>query len=37
MESKIRHKGTYLQDRNRVIGIENKLMVTQREKRGGVN
>ena len=37
MNSKIWHKRTYLQNRNRVIGIENKLMVTEREKRGGVN
>ena len=34
VESKIWHKWTYLQNRNRLIDLENKLMVTK-EERGG--
>ena len=29
---KKRHKGTYLQNRNRLTGIENKFLVTERER-----
>ena len=32
VESKKRYKGTYLQNRNRLMDIENKLMVTKRER-----
>ena len=35
VESKIRYKWTYLQDRNRLIDIENKFMVTKGEERWG--
>ena len=33
---KKRYKLTYLQNRNRLIDIENKFMVTKREESGGV-
>ena len=32
VESKKRYKGTYLQNRNRLMDIENKLMVTKWER-----
>ena len=32
MESKIQYKWTYLQSRNKLIIIENKLMVTKKER-----
>ena len=34
---KIWYKWTYLQNRNRLINIGNKLMVTKRESGGGIN
>ena len=34
VESKMRHKWTYLQNRNRLTDIENKLMVTKGERGG---
>ena len=34
MESKIRHKGTYQQNRNTLTDIENRLVVVK-EERGG--
>ena len=37
MESKIWYKQTYLENRNRLIAIENKLLVTKRERDGGIN
>ena len=37
VEAKIWQKGTYLQKRNRLADIENKLMTTKGEKRGGIN
>ena len=34
----LEHKSTYLQNRNRLMDIENKLIVTKRERRGeGIN
>ena len=35
VESKIRHKSTYLQNRNRVTDIENRFVVTKGEGDGG--
>ena len=35
MESKIRHKWTYLQNRNRLTDIENRLVVAKGEESGG--
>ena len=32
VESKIRHKSTYLQNKNRLTHIENRLMVSKRER-----
>ena len=37
VESKIWYKWTYLQNRNRLRDIENKLMVTKGERGGGIN
>lgn len=35
VESEIWHKGTYWQNRNRLIELENKFMVTKGERGGG--
>ena len=35
MESKIRHKRTYLQNKNRLRGIENRLVVAKEDGVGG--
>ena len=37
VESKMWYKVTYLQNRNRLTVIENKLMVTKVKKEGGIN
>ena len=37
VESKKWYKWTYLQNRNRITDVENKLMVTKGEKGGGIN
>ena len=37
LESKIWHKWMYLQNRNRLTDIENKLMITKKERGEGIN
>ena len=36
-KNKKRYKLTYLQNRNRVTDVENKLMVTRGQRGGGIN